>query len=150
MLENKRLSTHVCPVFVWLFATLKRLQMFLLSWIGRQILYHCATWYCAVLSCSVMSDSFVTPWTVTSQAPLSMGFSRQEYWSGFSCPPPGDLPDPGIEPRSPTLQVDSLLSEPPGMFSLKHSWKVISNQHGDGDFHRVMYWKRDFQVLRMD
>ena len=48
------------------------------------------------------------------QAPPSMGFSRQEYWSGLPCPPPGDLPDPGIEPRSPTWQADSLLSEPPG------------------------------------
>ena len=43
-----------------------------------------------------------------------MGFSRQEYWSGFPCPPPGDPPNPGVEPRSPTLQVDSLPSEPPG------------------------------------
>ena len=43
-----------------------------------------------------------------------MGFTRQEYWSGVPCPPPGDLPNPGIEPRSPTLQVDSLPSEPPG------------------------------------
>ena len=57
---------------------------------------------------------FATPWTVARQAPLSMGFSRQEYWSGLPCPPPGDLPDPGIEPRSPALQVDSFLSEPPG------------------------------------
>ena len=45
---------------------------------------------------------------------FSRGFSRQEYWSGLPCPPPGDLPNPGIEPRSPTLQADSLLSEPPG------------------------------------
>ena len=55
----------------------------------------------------------VTPWTVTHQARLSMGFSRQEYQSGLSFPSPGDLPDPGIEPRS-ALQADSLLSEPPG------------------------------------
>ena len=48
------------------------------------------------------------------QAPLSMGFSRQEYWSGLPCPSPGDLPDPGIKPRSSALQADSLLSEPPG------------------------------------
>ena len=47
------------------------------------------------------------------QAPLSMGLSRQEYWSRLPCPPPGDLPDPGVEPRSPTLQADSLLAEPP-------------------------------------
>ena len=54
---------------------------------------------------------FVTLWTVALQAPLSMGFSRQEYWSGFSCPPAGDLPNPGIEPRSPAapaLQSNSL------------------------------------------
>ena len=46
---------------------------------------------------------FTTTWTVACQAPLSMGFSRQEYWSGVPCPPPGDLPDPGIEPVSPAL-----------------------------------------------
>ena len=56
---------------------------------------------------------FVIPWTVAYQAPLSMGFSRQEYWSGLLFPFPGDLPDPGIEPRSPTLQADALPSEPP-------------------------------------
>ena len=57
---------------------------------------------------------FVTPWTLARQAPLSMEFSRQEYWSGLPFPSPGDLPNPGIEPRSPALQVDSLPSEPPG------------------------------------
>ena len=62
---------------------------------------------------------FVTPWTVAYQAPPSMGFSRQEYWSGLPFPSPGDLPDPGIEPGSPTLQADALTSEPPGKFSLK-------------------------------
>ena len=56
----------------------------------------------------------VTPWTVAYQAPLSIGFSRQGYWSGLPFPAPGDLPDPGIEPRSPVLQVDSLPSEPLG------------------------------------
>ena len=50
---------------------------------------------------------FVTPWTVACQAPLSMGFPRQEYWNGLPYPPPGDLPNPGIEPLSPALQVDS-------------------------------------------
>ena len=52
------------------------------------------------------------PWTVDLQAPLSRGFSRQEYWSGLPCPPPGDLPDPGIEPRSPTLQTGYSPAEP--------------------------------------
>ena len=56
----------------------------------------------------------MTPWTVARQAPLSMGFSRQEYWSGLPFPSPGDLPDPGIKTRSPEVQADSLPSEPLG------------------------------------
>ena len=62
-----------------------------------------------VLSCFSHVRLFATPWTVVHQAPLSMGFSRQEHWSGLPCPPPGDLPDPGTEPASPVFQVDSLL-----------------------------------------
>ena len=58
-----------------------------------------------------MSDSAI-PWTVARQAPLSMGFSRQEYWSGLSFPSPGDLTDPQIEPKSLTLQAATLPSEP--------------------------------------
>ena len=57
---------------------------------------------------------FVTPWTVAHQAPLSMEFSRQEYWSGLAFPSPGDLPVPGMEPGSPTFQAYSLLTELPG------------------------------------
>ena len=57
---------------------------------------------------------FEISWTVAHQAPQSMEFSRQEYWSGLPFPPPGDLPDPGIEPGSPALQVNALPSEPPG------------------------------------
>ena len=57
---------------------------------------------------------FATQWTVAYQAPPSMEFSRQEYWSRLPFPSPGDLPDPGIEPRSPTLQADASPSEPPG------------------------------------
>ena len=60
---------------------------------------------------------FVTPWTVACQTPLSMGFSRQEYWSGLPFPSPGDLPNPGIQPGCPASQSDSLLSEPPGKIS---------------------------------
>ena len=61
-------------------------------------------------SCPTLCD----PWTVAHQAPPSMGFSRQEYWSGLPFPSPGDLPDPGIKPRSPTMQADALTSEPQG------------------------------------
>ena len=64
---------------------------------------------------------FVSPWTVAYQAPPSMGFSRQEYWSGLPFPSPGDLPDSGIEPRSPALQADALPFEPPGRLYLKLS-----------------------------
>ena len=57
---------------------------------------------------------FAAPWTITYQVPLSIGFSRQEYWSGLPFPSPGDLPDLGIEPGSPALQADALTSKPPG------------------------------------
>ena len=80
-----------------------------------------------VWSRSVVSDS-ATLWTVAHQAPLSMGFSRQEYWSGVPFLSPGDLSDPGIEPRSPALQADTLSSEPQGSLRtvqlqlLQHYW----------------------------
>ena len=69
-----------------------------------------------VLSCFSHVQLFATLWTVALQAPLSMGFSRQEYWSGLPCPPPEDLPDPGIKPSpvSPALQEDSFTIEQPG------------------------------------
>ena len=63
---------------------------------------------------SVVSDSSVTPWTAAHQAPLSMGFPRQEYWSGLPLPSPGDLPDPGIEPVSPALAGRLFTAAPPG------------------------------------
>ena len=62
---------------------------------------------------------------VACQAPLSMEFSRQEYWSGLPFPSPGDLSDPRIEPRSPALQADSLLSEPPGKLYLNNNYKLF-------------------------
>ena len=75
-----------------------------------------------------MSDS-ATPWTAVHQTALFIAFSRQEYWSEFPFPSPGDLPDPGIEPGSPALQADSLLSEPTGKFEVlaleRVAWKCI-------------------------
>ena len=68
---------------------------------------------CVCVSHLVVSDS-ATPWTVVHQVPLPMEFSRQEYWSGLPCASPGDFPDPGIDPVSPALQVDSLPFELPG------------------------------------
>ena len=67
---------------------------------------------CAVLSHSVLPDS-VTPWTAARQAPLPMGILQARILEWVACPPPGDLPNPGIEPRSPALQGDSLSTEPP-------------------------------------
>ena len=67
---------------------------------------------CCALSLSRV-QLFSTPWTVTHQAPLSLGFSRQEHWSGLPFPSPGDLPKPGMQPRSPALQADFLPSELP-------------------------------------
>ena len=69
------------------------------------------SWICVLVAQSCLT---VTLWTVAHLAPLSMGFSMQEYWSGFPFLSPGDLPDPGIEPWSPKLQAVSLWSEPPG------------------------------------
>ena len=76
-----------------------------------------------IQSCSTFYDPMDY---IACQAPLSMGFSRQEYWSGLLCPSPGDLPDPGINPRSPTLRADSLLSK--------------SN-------HTLTWWKIFFQLF---
>ena len=73
----------------------------------------------------------MTPWTVASQASLFRRFPRQEHWSGLPFPSPGDLPDPGIKPKSPALQVDSLPSEPPG----KPWGPLLVNQKGLKCFH---------------
>ena len=75
----------------------------------RDICQHMHVCVCESLS---HAQLYVTPWTVAHQAPLFMGFFKQEYWSGLPCPPPGDPPDSEIESRSPALQADSLPSEP--------------------------------------
>ena len=85
----------------------------------KEILQYATTWMnledmkvkVKQLSCVRL---FVTPWTIAYHAPPSMGFSRQEYWSGLPFPSPGDLLNPGIKPGSPALQADTLPSEPPG------------------------------------
>ena len=72
---------------------------------------------------------FATPQTVAHQAPLSMGFSRQEYWSGLPFPSPGDLPDPAIEPKSPALQADSLPAESPGKPNCNNNLTQMTTIH---------------------
>ncbi|CAI9158760.1 unnamed protein product [Rangifer tarandus platyrhynchus] len=89
-----------------------------------------------MLSCSVMSDS-ATPWTAARQAPLPMGFSRQEYWSGLPCPPPGDLPDPGIEPTS--LMSPALAG---GFFTTSTTWAsyyMDTSQIGLGSTYMTLF-----------
>ena len=81
--------------------------------------YNCIPIYCDInmkVKVKLLShvQLFATLWTVALRAPPSMGFSRQVYWNELPFPSPRDLPDPGIEPRSPTLQADALTSEPPG------------------------------------
>ena len=74
---------------------------------------------CAMLSCFNHAQPFATRWTVACQVPLSMGFSRQEYWSGLPCPPPGDLPDPGMERVS--LASPAMAS---GFFTTSSTWEA--------------------------
>ena len=83
------------------------------------------------VSCPVVSSVwlFTTPWTAAHQAPLSTGFPRQEYWSGLPFPSPGDLPHPGIEPRTPALRTDSLLSEPQGLEPIRTQEKMLFKAH---------------------
>ena len=122
--------------------------------------------------CAVLShvQLFVSPWTVAHQAPLSMGILRQEYWSGLPCPPSGDLPNPGIEPRSPALQVNSLPSEPSekpnntgvgslsllqGIFliqeskqGLLHCRQILYQLSYQGSPRETLQFLNSFQILR--
>ena len=106
------------------------------------------TYMCAVCVCvCVYAQScvvFAIPWAVARQAPLSMGFFRQEYWSGLPFPSPGDLPRPGIEPGSPALQADSLPAAPPGKPNIRSticridSWGMLLYRPGGSARCRVM------------
>ena len=95
------------------------------------------------VSHSVVSNLFATSQTVACQAPLSMGFHRREYRSGLPCPPPGDLPNPWIDPRSLALQADSLPSEPPGkpfaFCETFHLWRVgFQLWHANSELQHVI------------
>ena len=106
-----------------------------------------------------MSDSFATPCTVACQAPLSMGFSRQKYWSGLPFPPPGDLPDPGIDTASPALAGGSFTEPPrkpaPAFLSAAKFWgsahrSLLSIKHHKNshmwlshDWMGLRRWKRN-------
>ena len=91
---------------------------------------------------------FVTPWTVAYQAPPSVGFSRREYSSGLLFPSPGDLPNPGIEPRSPALQADALPSEPPGktnLESLLNTETSFCRKRSGFSSSHVWIWELDYK-----
>ena len=77
-----------------------------------------------------LGQLFATPWTVDHQAPLPMGFSRPEYYSGLPFPSPGDLPNPGIEPGSPEIRADALPSEPPGNLTGNYIHSLIITYSG--------------------
>ena len=122
--------------FLWLFTFYVSLKNCVCFYESCLVVQFC------VLSCFSCVRLFMTPWTVAHQALLSMGFSKQEYWSGLLCPPPGDLPDPGIESvslMSPALAGGFFLPQaPPGKFypSLNYHfflfffhWKILALQY---------------------
>ena len=102
---------------------------------GRE---YTSSFFC-VPSCFSCVQLLATPWTVAHQAPLSLEFSRQEYWSGLPCPPPGDLSNPGIEPRSPALQADSLPSEPPRKHEIDLNLRGLS--YNRNHFEKFKSWR---------
>ena len=113
---------------------LKNLKCTLLFPCGKQAHYFQGL----LLGCSVItivSDSLWPQWTVARQAPLSLKFSRQEDWNGFPCPPPGGLPNSGIEPMSPALQADSL--------PLSHKGSPLGSQGTKMSLPFVVDWIRD-------
>ena len=91
---------------------------------------------------------FTTPWAVAHQAPLYLEFSSQEYWNGLPFPPPGNLADPGIEPRSPALLADSLPAEPPGKFYLVSVCLPFTVSHWPKQLKiRKVMAPKDFYIL---
>ena len=109
---------------------------------------------CAVLSCSVVSNSLRPPWTAALRLLCPWGFSRQEYWYGLPQPPPGDLPNPGIEPRSSSVQVDSWPSAPPGkpnntgVGSLFFQRIFMTQESNQGLLHcRLILYQQNYQGI---
>ena len=122
-IPRKNYNSRASLVVRWLRVNLAMQEMLVRSLVREDLTRHGAAkpmshnyqkvkkWKCQSLS---RVQLFVTLWTAALQASLFMGFPRQEYWSGLSFLPPGDLPNPGTEPRFSALQADSLLTEPPG------------------------------------
>ena len=94
---------------------------------------------CAVLSRFSCVWLFTTLWTIAHQAPLTMGFSRQEYWSGLLCPPPGDLHDPRLKPRSPAPVG--------GFFTTSTTWEAPLTAVPPGNFQKLQKWSKEFPAF---
>ena len=130
-----QISIHIMSLY-FVKKKKKRIKINTIKWISMlictenswkkytQLQTICKTWVNEWVKLLSYVWLFATPWTVAPQAPPSMGFSRQEYWSGLPFPSPGDLPDPGTEPRSPALQADALPSELKGLEAVKWTWPI--------------------------
>ena len=149
---------------------------------GRYVNFPRAVWlevFClmlcvcvCVLCCFSRVRLFAALWTCSPSPPLSMGFSRQEYWSELPCLPSGDLPNPGIEPRSPALQEDSLLAESQGKpkntgvgslfllqgifptqglkLGLPHCWRILYQLSHKGSPETIGYWHKNRNIGQWD
>ena len=118
--RNQTQVSHIADGFFTSWATREALKRLEVPWLKRLSTSACTNirkWKYQSLS---HVQLFATPWTVARQPPLSMGFSRQEYWSGYPFPSPGNLWDSGIKPRFLALQADPFLSKPPGKSIYKH------------------------------
>ena len=100
-------------------------------------------------SCKVVSDSFTTPWTVAHQAPLSMGFPRQEFSSGLPFPAPGDLPNPGIEPKCPALAGRFFTTQPPSNIMYEMSGRCRISTHALQILWKQMEIKQRWEKQRL-
>ena len=102
------------------------------------VMYGCEYWTIKKVKSLSCVRLLATPWTAAYQAPPSMGFCRQEYWSGLPFPSPGDLPDPGMEPRSLALQADTLTSEPP---------RSLMDSVGEGEGGKI--WENGIETCKI-
>ena len=117
------------------------LLAFTIAFSASRAVFVCIMHAC-MLSCYSCVQLFANLWTVVHQAPLSLGVSRQEYWSGFPCPPPGDLPDPGIEstsPAAPTLQADFLPLSHLGSPCMYHALDKMLTEYMINDYKTKEY-----------
>ena len=115
------------------------LQARTLEWVGISFSKKVKSLSCVQL--------FATLWSIAHQAPLSMGFSRQEYWSGLPFPSPRDLPNPGIGPRSPALQADALTSEPPGKPITLAPFKTTGEVDRESSPKHMKYFQTTLTVI---